>query len=108
MSEVATRGVGTIIRGGIARGEPGHGLADPERWATWEAAKLAELLDGMDQFEFLLRFTISHPDLNTTIIGTLDAEHAAKNIAAAAKGPLPSSTYEEAKRRLAALATPPA
>lgn len=65
-------------------------------------------LDGMDQFEFLLRFTISNPDLNTTIIGTLDPEHAAKNIAAAAKGPLPPSTYEEANRRLAASSAPPA
>ncbi|PKB73226.1 MAG: aldo/keto reductase [SAR202 cluster bacterium Io17-Chloro-G7] len=104
MSQAAKAGAGTIIRGGIARGEPGHGLADPDRWAIWEKAKLGELLDGMDQFEFLLRYTISHPDLNTTIIGTLDAEHAAKNIAAAANGPLPSTTYEEANRRLAAVA----
>ena len=108
MSQAAKSGVGTIIRGGIARGEPGHGLADPERWATWEAAKLGQILDGMDQFEFLLRYTISHSDLNTTLIGTLDPEHAAKNISAAAKGPLPVSTYEEANRRLAALTVPPA
>ena len=103
MSQAAIEGIGTIIRGGIARGEPGHGLADPDRWEIWKQAKLSELLDGMDQFEFLLRFTISHPSLNTTIIGTLDPEHGARNIAAAAKGPLSASTYEEAKRRLAAL-----
>ena len=103
MSQAASNGIGTIIRGGIARGEPGHGLADPDRWQIWEQAKLGELLDGMDQFEFLLRFTISHLSLNTTIIGTLDPEHGARNIAAAAKGPLRAATYEEAKRRLAAL-----
>ena len=67
---------------------------------------MGELLDGMDQFEFLLRYTISHPDLNTTIIGTLDPEHVAKNIVAAAKGPLPTPMYEEVNRRLAALSAP--
>ena len=107
MRQAASSGAGTIIRGGIARGEPDQGLADPHRWATWEAANLSELLAGMDQFEFLLRYTISHPDLDTTIIGTLDPEHVLKNISAAAKGPLPASTYEEANRRLTALANPP-
>lgn len=103
MSRCARNGVGTIVRGGIARGEPGHGLADPLRWAIWEAAKLDELLDGMELFEFLLRYTITNPELNTTIIGTLDPEHGAKNITAAAKGPLPTAMYEEANKGLAAL-----
>lgn len=105
LDQAAQANAGTIIRGGIARGEPGHGLADPNRWANWDKAKLGELLDGMDQFEFLLRFTISHPRLSTTIIGTLDPEHLEKNIAAAAKGPLPADIYEEAKKRLAAVRT---
>lgn len=73
----------------------------------WEAAKLGELLDGMSQFEFLLRFTISHPDLSTTIVGTLDPDHVAQNVAAASKGPLPAGVYNEAKRRLAAAGAPP-
>lgn len=102
MTQAAQAGVGTVIRGGIARGEPGHGLADPDRWKTWDKAKLGDLLDGMSQFEFLLRFTISHPDLHTTIVGSMDAEHVLLNAAAAAKGPLPAGLYAEAKRRLAA------
>jgi aryl-alcohol dehydrogenase-like predicted oxidoreductase len=55
----------------------------------------------MDQFEFLLRYTISHPDLSTTIIGTMDPEHVKRNVAAASKGPLPESVRAELKERLA-------
>ncbi len=100
ITQAAKAGAGAIIRGGVARGEPGHGLADPDRWKMWDKAKLSELLDGMSQFEFLLRFTISHPDLSTTIVGTLDPDHVAQNVAAASKGPLPADVYNEARRRL--------
>ncbi|SUZ84246.1 uncharacterized protein METZ01_LOCUS37100 [marine metagenome] len=93
--------VGTLIRGGIARGEPGHGLADPDLWANWDLAKLDELLDEMDQFEFLLRYTISHPNLSTTIIGTMDPEHVKRNVAAAGKGPLPESVCTDLRERFA-------
>lgn len=107
ITQAAKAGAGTIIRGGVARGEPGHGLAEPDRWKTWDKAKLSELLDGMSQFEFLLRFTISHPDLSTTIVGTLDPDHLAQNVAAASKGPLPANVYNEAKKRLAAAGSLP-
>ncbi len=107
ITQAAKAGAGTIIRGGIARGEPGHGLAEPNRWKTWDEAKLGELLDGMSQFEFLLRFTISHPDLSTTIVGTLDPDHLAQNVAAASKGPLPADVYNEARKRLATAGSQP-
>ena len=54
----------------------------------------------MSKMEFTLRFTITHPDLNTTIVGTSNPDHLEENLAAAAKGPLPQAVYEEAKRRL--------
>ena len=107
ITQAAKAGAGTIIRSGVARGEPGHGLAEPDRWKTWDKARLSELLDGMSQFEFLLRFTISHPDLSTTIVGTLDPDHLAQNVAAASKGPLPANVYSEAKKRLAAVGSLP-
>lgn len=103
VTRLGQAGVGTLIRGGIARGEPGHGLADPSLWANWELARLDELLDGSDQFEFLLRYTISHPGLSTTIIGSMDPDHVRKNVAAASKGPLPESTCEEVRRRFHAI-----
>ena len=75
-------------------------MADPNLWAAWDKARLDELLDGMDQFEFLLRFTISHPDLSTTIVGSLYPDHISRNIAAVSKGPLPESLCTEIKNRL--------
>ena len=101
ITRLGQSGVGTLIRGGIARGEPGHGLADPDLWANWDLAKLDELLDEMDQFEFLLRYTISHPDLSTTIIGTMSPEHVKRNVVAAGKGPLPESVCMDLKERFA-------
>jgi aryl-alcohol dehydrogenase-like predicted oxidoreductase len=67
----------------------------------WEQAKLDDLLDGANRIEFTLRFTLSHPGLHTTIVGTSKLEHLQQNIAAAKKGPLPPAIVEKAKRRLA-------
>ena len=56
----------------------------------------------------MLRFTLSHPELDTTIVGTLNPEHLRENLAAAQAGPLPPDIYAEAKRRLAAAGSAPA
>ena len=55
---------------------------------------------GMSAMEFVLRFTLSHPALSTTIVGTANPGHLAGNIAVAEKGPLPADLYEEAKKLL--------
>ena len=104
ITQAGKDGVGIVGRGGIARGEPHVGLAEPARWEKWNNAQLDEMLDGMDRFEFLLRFTISHGGLHTTIVGTLDPDHMARNLSAAAKGPLPALVYDEVKRRMDVLA----
>jgi aryl-alcohol dehydrogenase-like predicted oxidoreductase len=94
-------GAGTIIRGGVARGEPGQGLGATDRWAIWDRAKLDELLDkGESRTQWLLRFILSHPAIDTTIVGTLNPDHLAANVAAAKAGPLKPDVYAEAKRRL--------
>ncbi len=96
----ADSGAGVIVRGGVARGEPGAGLGDDDRWANWKAAKLDELLDdGETPTQFLLRFTNAHPGMNTNIVGTMSVDHLKENIAAASR-PLPADTYAEAKKRL--------
>ncbi len=41
--------------------------------------------------EIALRFTLSIPGVHTAIIGTTRADHAAANLRAAAKGPLPDA-----------------
>jgi aryl-alcohol dehydrogenase-like predicted oxidoreductase len=48
----------------------------------------------------MLRFTLSHPGVDTVIVGTLDPEHLAQNLRAVEAGPLPADVYAEAKRRL--------
>lgn len=101
ISQAAKAGAGIIDRGGVARGEPGVGLGNTDRWAKFEAGKLDELRgEGESRSGFLLRFLLSHPDIHTTIVGTLIPEHLTENIAVAAKGPLSAEVYAEAKRRL--------
>lgn len=109
ITTAARAGAGIIDRGGVARGEPGEGLGAADRWATYEAAKLDELrAPGEPRTTFLLRFLLSHPDIGTTIVGTMDPEHLRENVEAASKGPLAPEVYAEAKRRLDATGERPA
>ena len=50
--------------------------------------------------EFILRFTFSHPEMDTNIVGTINPAHLQDHIHALLKGPLPPAIYIEAKRRL--------
>ena len=101
ISRTAEAGIGTIIRGGVARGEAGVGLGNVDRWKKFEEAKLDELCEpGESRTGFLLRYTLSHPNAQTVIAGTLYPEHLQENITAAKRGPLPANVYEEAKQRL--------
>ena len=106
IARAAAAGAGIIIRGGVARGAPSdwqrryYMLPGATMRERWEQARLDELLHGMSRLEFTLRFTLSNPDLDTTIVGTRDAGHLRENIAAALKEPLPDDLVREAKRRL--------
>ena len=109
IARASSAGAGIIIRGGVARGTPDdwenryyYMVSNETMRGFWDAAKLDELLDGMSRTTFMLRFTLSHPDLDTTIVGTSSLEHLRENLAAAAAGPLPDDVVSEAKRRLAA------
>jgi aryl-alcohol dehydrogenase-like predicted oxidoreductase len=110
ISDAARAGAGTVIRGGVVRGAP-----SPEKeWAVrrlpevepgrprsdWDHAALDDLLDGASRMEFILRFTLSHPDLDTAIVGTANLDHLRANIDAVRKGPLPTDVRMEAIRRL--------
>lgn len=98
----AESGAGIIVRGGVARGEPGVGQGQAGgRWEHFEQAKLDELRgEGESRTEFLLRFTLSHPHCHTTIVGTLSPEHLAANVRAAERGALAPDVYDEALKRL--------
>jgi aryl-alcohol dehydrogenase-like predicted oxidoreductase len=113
ITAAADGGAGTLIRGGAARGaasadknwragplsqEPGVAQRN------WETSGIAGLLDaaGISSMEFVLRFTLSHPGLSTTIVGTSSPAHLASNIAVAEAGPLPADLYDEARKLLPA------
>jgi aryl-alcohol dehydrogenase-like predicted oxidoreductase len=111
IDEAVAAGAGTLIRGGAARGAPAEdkgwttspiGLGEGEGQRRWELSGVEELLGDMSRLEFVLRFTLSHPGLSSTIVGTSKIGHLESNVAIAEKGPLPSDLYEEAKRRLEA------
>ncbi|HVZ33471.1 MAG TPA: aldo/keto reductase [Polyangiaceae bacterium] len=102
----ARAGAGTIIRGGVARGAPSdwqrtnYMVPGTTMQDRWESAELDDLLQGSSRVEFTLRFTLSHPGLHTTIVGTQNPEHLRANIQAAQKGPLPADVLAQAKARL--------
>ena len=100
ITRAASSGAGTIIRGGIGSGATASHKQTGRRWDIWQAAKLDDLLDGMDRTDFVLRFTLTHPGLHTTIVGTLNPAHLAHNLKTAAQGSLAADVYAEAKRRL--------
>lgn len=103
ISTAAAKGIGNVIRGGVAKGEPGEsGMVGRVSWDTFEQAKLGELLDdGESRTSFMLRFTISHLGMHTTIVGTINPNHLQQNVDTVERGPLPDDVYAEAKKRLA-------
>src|SRR5512146_2521330 len=88
ISRAAEAGIGTIIRGGVARGETGVGLGSVDRWAKFTQAGLDDLLaPGESRSAFMLRFTLTHPHVDTIIAGTLSPEHLMENVKAVQAGP---------------------
>jgi aryl-alcohol dehydrogenase-like predicted oxidoreductase len=111
ITQAAATKAGTLVRGGAARGA----ASEEKNWRTgplsqqaglgqrnWAASGVADLIkeSGMTNMEFMLRFTLSHPGLSSTIVGTANPAHLAANIATAERGPLPEDLYEEARKRL--------
>lgn len=115
ITRASDAGAGIVIRGGVARGSVTdwqgrryYMLSADTMRDRWEAARLDELLEtGMTRMEFMLRFTLSHPALDTTIVGTKSVEHLRDNLAAARKGGLPEDLLAEARRRLEAAGSAP-
>ncbi len=112
ISHAADTGAGVLVRGGAARGTAAEdkdwsvqpiGLREEAARDRWEAADLDPLLDGMSRHEFILRFTLSHPAMSSTIVGTSNPEHLRSNVEIAQRGPLPDDLYAEARRRLTAV-----
>src|SRR5215813_5125478 len=107
IAAAAQKGAGIVIRGGAAKGAPTEGKQSGLQWERWRRARLDDLLEGMTPMEFILRFTFTNPDLDTTIVGTINPAHLQTNLDMLQQGPLPPELYEEAKHRLAAAGSTP-
>lgn len=111
MFDAAEAGAGVVVRGGVARGVivKDESVIDdyPEflqagfraRRRQWLETEVADLLGDMSPMEFMLRFTISNPDMATTIVGTASPDHLAANVSAARAGPLPADVLRAALQR---------
>jgi aryl-alcohol dehydrogenase-like predicted oxidoreductase len=100
ITEAAATGAGIVIRGGAAKGGPGK--ESGKFWDAWQRVDLTDLQGEMSRQEFILRFTLSHPHVDTTIVGTIDPDHLDENVAATKQGALPEDVYTATKQRLTA------
>src|SRR5439155_20326944 len=107
ITSAAEAGAGIVIRGGAAKGAPSGAGGAGTQWERWQKARLDDLLEGMTPMEFILRFTFTHPDMATNIVGTINPAHLQDNIVALLQGPLPPVLYADVKRRLAAAGSKP-
>jgi aryl-alcohol dehydrogenase-like predicted oxidoreductase len=113
--KASAAGVGTIARNGVARGivsanrDKVEAIPDGwrQQWLTnrdkFEAARLEDLMEGSSRTEFMIRYLLATPSVDSTILGTGKPQHLADNVAAASKGPLAPDAYHEARRRMAAI-----
>ena len=104
----AEKGIGTIIRGGVALGTPN--LEDAAKRQTgvkvksrWETADLGSLAPDLDPMEMMLRFTTSHPYIHSIIAGTQNLDHIANNISTIQKGGLDEDLVRQIKDRVASI-----
>jgi aryl-alcohol dehydrogenase-like predicted oxidoreductase len=122
ITRAAAAGAGIIVRGAVNRGVNSDtavserlrdveatmrerhiwNVESDERRSRLERARIDDLLgDQTDVTEFMLRFTLSRPDVHTAIVGTSSAKHLQANVDATKKGPLSPADYATAKSRLA-------
>ena len=108
IQRAAEKGIGTIIRGGVALGTPN--LEDAAKRQTgvtvrnrWETADLGSLAPEIDPMEMMLRFTASHPHIHSIIAGTQNLEHIANNISTIQKGGLDEDLVRQIKHRVASI-----
>jgi aryl-alcohol dehydrogenase-like predicted oxidoreductase len=107
LPNASSAGIGTVIRGGVAQGAvitSADGSAEERvaaQQAAWASANLDELLGGNSRGEFMIRYLLSNPNINTAIVGTSSIDHLHANVTAALKGPLPPEVYAAAQEGLA-------
>ena len=115
ISKSAEEGIGIIIRGGVAQGQPSGetterdiSLKRSRKWQMFDEANLEGLLDeGESPTTLILRYTLSNVYAHTNIVGTTRIEHLKENIKGILKGPLSKEVYTEMKHRLDSIGESP-
>ena len=111
VAKSAEAGIGIIIRGGVAQGEPSGDVNERQsrKWSTFEGAGLDELREeGESRTTLILRYTLTHANADTNIVGTSRIPHLEENLAGITSGQLSADTYAEMKRRLDSVGESPA
>ena len=95
--------MGTIIKRPIANGvyllseRPG-GTFMGNPWDRAQEMPLGDLAGDMPLIEFALRFTLSHPDVCTAIVGSTNPEHLTANVKVSDGEKLPQELLEKIKQ----------
>ena len=102
MPTLRERNMGTIIKRPISnavweRAERPEGSFMGGPWDRAQQFPLRELAGDMPPVEFALRFTLSHPDVCTAIVGTTNPDHIESNVRISDGHPLPSDLVQRAK-----------
>ncbi len=106
MPTLKGQNMGTIIKRPISNAiwerteRPGDGFSRGP-WDRAQTFPLRELAGEMPLVEFALRFTLSHPEVCTAIVGTTNPDHMADNVRMVEGGPLPDEVLRKAKAAFA-------
>ena len=108
ITRAAEAGVGVIIRGGAAQGGPSTSPNNADHWQKFDQAGIDDLRDANEsRAVFILRYTLTHPDAHTIIVGTMNVSHLQENSEATLRGPLTNEVYDEVNRRMDAVGVRP-
>lgn len=102
MPALKSQGMGTIIKRPISNAvwqqterPEGDYMGGP--WDRAQSIPLADLAGEMPILEFVLRFTLSHPDVCTAIIGSTNPDHIHANVGISDGRQLPDDIVMEAR-----------
>lgn len=102
MPALKSQRMGTIIKRPISNAvwqqkerPEGDYMGGP--WDRAQSIPLADLAGEMPILEFVLRFTLSHPDVCTAIIGSTNPEHIRANVGISDGRQLPDDVVQEAR-----------
>ncbi|MGU3502132.1 aldo/keto reductase [Mycobacterium sp. C31M] len=101
ISLAGDRGVGIIVRGGVAQAGKREKVTADGRPIIWADIGLDDLRHGDSVQGFLLRYAISTPGVTTVIVGSANPDHVRDNVRAAQRGALGADVLAETRRRLA-------